>query len=328
MLYAWNPLVLIEVAAGHNDVLMLTGLLLGLYLLATRRMLWAMAVLGAAVLIKISALPLALLIVLGVWLRAAARRDVGNVAGSTAWVRQLQPVGVFTGVIAFGYLPFYLGHSLGEIANSFAIQPTSQSLVRAVKSSFHTLAGTLTSVPGLPRSLAGIVAQGALLLNNSTLWSLVLLTLVLVTTFFVLPLLRTPAQVPTAVAWVYASWMVFLSVFHLLRTWYLIPLVGLVCLVPVGRPLRRFVLTLTATVQMETLFLSQSPPFGGWQDWTVFLVVGIPTAILLWEARRTHFSWHVATQRSLVILRALGASLRPPRGAASAPSSAARSLGR
>ncbi|HEV2236702.1 MAG TPA: hypothetical protein VGR57_08590, partial [Ktedonobacterales bacterium] len=116
---------------------------------------------------------------------------------------------------------------------------------------------------------------------------------------------------PSALAWVYASWMAFLSVFHLLRTWYLIPLLGLVCLAPVGRPIRRFTLAFTASVQLEILFLSQSPPFDGWQSWTDFLVLGIPLFVLVRELRRQGFTWRGGWRRGLA---ALGiARLRPYR---------------
>jgi hypothetical protein len=130
----------------------------------------------------------------------------------------------------------------------------------------------------------------------------VVLAIMGATTIFVLPQLRQPVCVPTALAWVYASWMAFLSVFHLLRTWYLIPLVGLVCLAPVGRPIRRFTLAFTASIQLETLFLSQSPPFGGWRSWTDFLVLGIPLWVLVRELRRQGFSWRGGWERGLAAL--------------------------
>jgi len=64
VLWLWNPLVLLEYpGAGHNDVLMLAGLLLGLWLYVTRRVRLALAVVTAAAMIKsvaIVALPLLL----------------------------------------------------------------------------------------------------------------------------------------------------------------------------------------------------------------------------------------------------------------------------
>ena len=41
----------------------------------------------------------------------------------------------------------------------------------------------------------------------------------------------------------------------------------------------RLALTLTASIQLVTFFLSKSPPFGGWQPWSVLLVAGIPLRI-------------------------------------------------
>ncbi len=156
-------------------------------------------------------------------------------------------------------------------------------------------------------------------------WTVLLLVLLLASTFFALPLLRTPVTAPSALAWVYAAWMAFLTVFHLLRAWYLIPLVGLVCLAPVGRPIRRFVLVLTASIQLETLFLSKSPPFGGWQNWTIFPLLGIPLVVLLVELRREGWQWRSAARRSFAVLRSLVAWPRARQDAArtAPPTSAA-----
>jgi hypothetical protein len=143
----------------------------------------------------------------------------------------------------------------------------------------------------------------------------VLLAIMGITTLYVLPQLRVAECVPSALAWVYASWMAFLSVFHLLRTWYLIPLIGLVCLAPMGRPIRRFALVLSATIQLELLFLSQSPPFGGWQSWTDVFVLGIPLVVLVRELRRQGFSWRRGWQQGLTALGVpwpMAAPARPP----------------
>ncbi|HEV2235914.1 MAG TPA: hypothetical protein VGR57_04550, partial [Ktedonobacterales bacterium] len=239
LLYAWNPLVIVEVAAGHNDVMMLTGLLAGIYLLGREWRAWAMVAFAAAILLKISALPLVALVLLGIWLREAAGGSLLP-TGRAEWLRRLTPAALVTGVVALGYLPFYIGHSLREIAAVANLQPTSQALARALKGSFATLSGSIMGVGWLPRPLATRLASGAMFFDLPLLWTLVLLAIMGATTVYVLPLLRRIERVPAALAWVYASWMAFLSVFHLLRTWYLIPLLGLVCLAPVGRPIRRF----------------------------------------------------------------------------------------
>lgn len=57
VLWLWNPLVLLEYpGAGHNDVLMLAGLLLGLWLYLSGRARLALAVVAAAAMIKSVAL--------------------------------------------------------------------------------------------------------------------------------------------------------------------------------------------------------------------------------------------------------------------------------
>ncbi|HEX9412450.1 MAG TPA: hypothetical protein VF916_03020, partial [Ktedonobacterales bacterium] len=111
LMYTWNPLVIIEVAAGHNDVLMLTCLLAGLYLLLQKRVALAMIVLGAAILLKANAVPLVLLVLLALWLQTAPRRAGSATGGQTSWLRRLRPGGVVAGVVVVGYLPFFWGHS-------------------------------------------------------------------------------------------------------------------------------------------------------------------------------------------------------------------------
>jgi hypothetical protein len=64
VLWLWNPLVLLEfTGAGHNDVLMLTGVLLGIWLYLTGRIRLALAALALAAMVKsvaLIALPLVL----------------------------------------------------------------------------------------------------------------------------------------------------------------------------------------------------------------------------------------------------------------------------
>jgi hypothetical protein len=301
LLYAWNPLVIIEVAAGHNDVLMLTGILGGLYLIARRQRAWAMMSFGAACLLKFSAVPLVALALLGLWLGDADGQSLVP-RNRAEWMRQLWPAGMVAAIMALGYLPFYIGHSLREIAAVGSIQPTSQSLARTLASSFATLSGSITGLTWLPSPLARALASAASWLNIPSLWTLVILAMMGLTTVYVLPRLRRSQGAPEALAWVYAAWMAFLCVFHILRTWYLVPLVGLAALAPVGRPLRRFTLALCASTQLEILFLSREPPFGGWQIWTNLFVLGIPLLVLARELRRERFSWRQGWHRGLELL--------------------------
>jgi hypothetical protein len=317
LIYAWNPLVVVEVAAGHNDVAMLTLILLGLYLLARGRMVLAMLGLAGALLIKSSAWPLVLVILLGVWLAGVggggvARRD----ARRHAWVRPLRAAAVVAGTVVLGYLPFVWGHSPSDLSAASKAQPTEQALSLHVASSFATLAGALTGSGALPAPLAADLARGLLVLSNPTLWTATVSLALVVACYFVLPLARRSATLPSALAWVYTVFLVFLSIFHLLRTWYVVPLVGLVALAPGGRAIRRFTLLLTATTQIENLFLSKAPPFDGWQPWTWLLVMGIPLVVLAVDLRREGFSWRRATARGRDVLLAGLAALPGRLGAA------------
>jgi hypothetical protein len=297
LLYAWNPLVIGEVAGGHNDVAMLTLLLLGLSLLAGGRTYWAMGSFAGALLIKSSAWPLVLVVLLGLWLgergQSTAQENGGEWRG---WLRALRPVGVVAGITIASYLPFLWGHSLSEIGAASRSQPTEQALSKHLASSFATVADQIAGLP--------LLAHAVLALASPTLWTALISLALVAACFFVLPLARRAVGLPVALAWVYAVFLVFLSIFHLLRTWYVVPLVGLVALTPGGRAIRRFTVLLTASTQIENLFLSQSPPFNGWQPWTWLLVMGIPLAVLLADLRREGFEARAAARRSLALLRA------------------------
>ncbi len=321
LIYAWNPLVVVEVAAGHNDVAMLTLILLGLYLLARGRMVLAMLGLAGALLIKSSAWPLVLVILLGVWLAGvgsggAVRRDTRRDVWRDAWVRPLRAAAVVAGAVVLGYLPFVWGHSPSDLGAASKAQPTEQALSLHVASSFATVAGALTGSGALPAPLAADLARGLLVLANPTLWTAAVSLALVVACYFVLPLARRSATLPSALAWVYTVFLVFLSIFHLLRTWYVVPLVGLVALAPGGRAIRRFTLLLTATTQIENLFLSKAPPFDGWQPWTWLLVMGIPLVVLAVDLRREGFSWRRDAARSRDLLLAGLAELPGRLGAA------------
>jgi hypothetical protein len=151
------------------------------------------------------------------------------------------------------------------------------------------------------------------LLANPTVWTGIVSLLLLAACFLVIPQARRGLMLPAAIAWVYAAFLIFLSIFYLLRSWYVVPLVGLVALTPGGRAVRRFAVALTATWQIENLFLSKSPPFGGWQPWTWLLVMGIPVALLAADLWRDRFDWRVAVRRSAALLLA---GLRAPLAAA------------
>ena len=102
LLYAWNPLILIEsVGSGHNDVVMVTFALASLLLLVDGRVLAGVAVLVASVLVKFLSGILLLFVVVTVLIRQTSRRAALALAAGMAAAGAI--------VLVAAYLPFWSG---------------------------------------------------------------------------------------------------------------------------------------------------------------------------------------------------------------------------
>jgi hypothetical protein len=102
LLYAWNPLILIEVAgSGHNDAAMMTFALLGLLLAARGRMLFGLTALLLSVMVKYLTALLVLFFVIHCLARAGSWHQRAALAGRMAAVSALM-VGAL-------YAPFWAG---------------------------------------------------------------------------------------------------------------------------------------------------------------------------------------------------------------------------
>ncbi len=150
LFFAWNPLVLLEgVGNGHNDLLMLSWVLLA-FLLWERKRLWIPAVvaLSLAVLIKFSAALAAPLLLV-----AILRKQEGWMRRS--WV--LVVSGVFAlGVVLLAYLPFWPPwESIAGIVDEFShrYSYTIAALLRMILREF--IPSDLAR--GIPRTLGQIV---------------------------------------------------------------------------------------------------------------------------------------------------------------------------
>ena len=121
LLYAWNPLVLIETAgSGHNDAAMMTFALLGLLLAARGRLLWGLAALVLSILVKY----LTALLLLFYVLHCLARQ--------TGWRRTMAlaaKMGAVAAVIAVGlFVPFWAGPA--SLARLLEVGAPFKSFVR------------------------------------------------------------------------------------------------------------------------------------------------------------------------------------------------------
>lgn len=155
LLYAWNPLVIEESSlGGHNDTIMVSLLLLGIWFslraeqqnfARPTRYLLAIIAFTLATLVKITALPL-----IALFLVLLARRAMSPFASTPSlrldyirslnWKAALQKVllaaMVSSLIAAICYAPFWLGHSVKDIMQSFSAPPSARysenSIMRAV----------------------------------------------------------------------------------------------------------------------------------------------------------------------------------------------------
>ena len=266
LLYAWNPLVLVESSLGaHNDVFMVTFLLLGLFLctraelrgtfLRARGYIPPLLAFTFSTLIKFSAAPAIAVFIIALFCFAlrSSRQDDGRLSWRPAIVTGLTASCISGGLILLLYGPFWLGHSPAEIVNSFSSLP---SAVEAFNSLLSALS-YMKAIHDLPSVLFFLV--------DRKLWNVVtLLALLLPIAIGSIYLWRAPTARTIALVTL-ASLSAFLIVTPWFFAWYLTWIVGLaaVCL-PVttsrfSRALIAFVLTFSATA-----FLTYYSTLVGW----------------------------------------------------------------
>jgi hypothetical protein len=149
-LYAWNPLVFVESClSGHNDIFMITFILLGVLFCAkaeqqgfTRPIHYLLPAIALTLagLIKFTALPLvALYLVLLVRKTLYAPTDDGGKSTTfapsqlRAAIFRLLLAGIASGLtIVLFYGPFFIGHSIPAIVNSFTSPPSSHSAEHSI----------------------------------------------------------------------------------------------------------------------------------------------------------------------------------------------------
>lgn len=179
LLYAWNPLCLLEFcASAHNDALMLTLALAGIYCLARGWEIPALLCFGLSISVKYVWLALVPLYL--VWVarrvlaeRAGRARQEGRVQHAptkkasrwyegrgirtAAWVmwELLWRVGVVVGVVALTAVPFWAGkETLGALAYSPPAQQLDNSLLEVAQWPLRALAEALGARPATAASVA------------------------------------------------------------------------------------------------------------------------------------------------------------------------------
>lgn len=281
LLYAWNPLVLLESGlGGHNDVFMTTFLLLGVFLsvraehrgtlLSPRGYLPPLVTFTLAALVKFTTLPvIALFIVFVAW--KTWRASTSN-AGSVTTVRNWKPAlfavlisGITAGIVALAfYGPFWIGHSIHDIQLSFATTPSAlfaeNSILRAILAwghdhslPAHTLGSKLIQIFSVRKVWDDInIAVLGIMCILGAIW------------MWYAPSIRTFTLAALAAL---GALLIVTPWFY---DWYITWLVGLAAVAlplshsRIGRALLVFTLTFSASAFLTYLFKDGYPPFGIW----------------------------------------------------------------
>jgi hypothetical protein len=305
LLYAWNPLVLLESCLGaHNDVLVNTLMLLSIYLALRaerkdftrlRNYYGPLLVCSLAVLVKFTMLPLVVLFLLLLGCKTLVQ-DVGSLGSLGNWrarfgvaLGNVCLAGVVFATFAFVcYLPLWFGHSIPEIVKSFATPPSAwwaeNSLLRTIQEWLKSNGSPDPSSPfSVPVSLLSrrivwdristVALACSLLMGAVYIWrkpTVYRMVVVLLASLCVL-LVVTPWFYP----W-YVQWLMVLAV------------------VLLAHPLQRFgkvllAFTLTFSASAMTIYLDPAlAPFGPSLDTRILINIGVPLLVALltfWMAK-------------------------------------------
>lgn len=231
MLYAWNPIALtIGVGGGHNDVMMMTLVLMAVYLLLKERKWAGFIFLCLSVLIKY--ISIILVIALVIYL-------VSRESGRTARVRELARLAaVFLCISIVLFLPFWAGR-----------ETISSTLRNLQLNNYSSVGGLLSAgfavifefVLRLPASLAATF--------GSVLSKLLLLPIFLAALWFAPRNVRGWRDIPDCFFWVTLAYLATTSYY---MPWYFIWLLPLIALRPWDRISKWSLAVGTATIPLGT----------------------------------------------------------------------------
>ncbi len=297
LLYALNPLALMESSlGGHNDTFMVTLILFGVLLCVRAEhqgferpshYIPPVIAFTLAALVKFSAAPLIALYIILLTYRVfhlhasvpgIAQQEV-SIASKAAWLKVL-----FTaasgGLIALAlYAPFWIGHSIHDIVISFSSPPSSYRSENSILRAFYAWVQN----HGMS-STSSWMYWPVYILSNHGVWNVInLVTLVGMVIIGAIWLWRMPTT-QTLIFTSLAILGALLLVTPWFFSWYVVWLVGLAaaCLPPAGerygRALVAFAFTYSVTAYTTYLF-NGYPPIGGWSG-LGWLLMCVPTIVV------------------------------------------------
>ncbi len=293
LLYAWNPLVLLESGlGGHNDTVMMTCILFGIFLciraeqhtlLHARQYLPPIIAFTCAALIKFTAAPIIvfylILIARRVFTQEMLPQQSRQAYHRFRWLRMLRMVfsaGLVSCFLAITlYIPLWLGHTLHDIIGSLSSPPSSRL-------AFGSILLALQRVSASSYKGNSFLAFFSL---HSTWNSINALVVVVFFCLGGLWLYRTPTTL-TMVQATLALLGALLIVTPWFFPWYVVWLVSLAAVsIPmpherVKRALVGSTLVFSASAFLIYLFRGY-PPIGNWIGLTSLTTIGPPLVTLL-----------------------------------------------
>jgi hypothetical protein len=310
LLFAWNPLVLLESClGGHNDIFMVTFILLGILLSVYAEQqnfsrpvhyLTPIIAFTFAALVKFTALPLVLFYLLYLvrytLYPAPTASFTNQQKPSLHWGRMSMKVLLAAAVASLiggiFYAPFFVGHSLSGIVHSFSTPPSSlnseNSLLRAIVEWMK--ANDLPAQTSWTNTLLNE-------LSHRYIWDWIsyatLLCMLIIGAVYIWRVPTTRTMILVALA----SFGILLVITPWFFSWYVTWLVGLAAVSlsdttdRLGRALLAFTLTFSATA-----FVSYSA-ITHWSTLSWLIMVGPPLlvfgAFFTFKHKPTLHSWNL-----------------------------------
>ena len=297
LLYAWNPLVLMESSlGGHNDVFMVTFLLVGILLSIRaekrgqfthpRGYVPPLIAFTLAALIKFTTLPLIVLFIIFLTWRVLRPAQSPALPFRKAVMQRWRPalLTVCIAIISGGllalilYAPFWIPHNFTGIQHTFTRTPSAQfaenSILLAIFKWYEAnnnqpdyLVLQVLSARWVWDTINTVVLAGFLLTGAFWLWHAPTIRT------FILASLVTLGGLLIITPWFFS--------------WYITWLIGLVvvCLPlahnRLGRSLLAFILAFSISAFSTYLFKDGIPPFGIWIGWVPLTTIAPPLLAFL-----------------------------------------------
>ncbi len=298
LLYAWNPLVLLESSLGaHMDTCMVTLMLGGILcwiqreqkhatsILPIRSYLPSLLCFTLAALIKFTAIPLIVLFLVLLTRKTLYSTQTENMPEPTTlqWrpaIRIAITGGIIsTGVVLAFYAPFWIGNSPRAIIDSFTTPPSANSAYGSI------LSAILNWIRWHGQVNPGWQETPLFLFSHYKTWqAIIVITLTIVMIWGIIWIWKTPTARTLTLATL-AALGALLLVTPWFFPWYVVWIVGLaaICL-PMsdrsGRALIGATLAFSASAFFIYLFRGFAP-IGDWEGFTCLATVGPPMLTLI-----------------------------------------------